>query len=43
MWTLELLQEEIRKRVGNCEREIACLLSDGLDSSIISAYVSIFY
>jgi asparagine synthase (glutamine-hydrolysing) len=40
---LTLLQNGIKKRVENCERDIACLLSGGLDSSIISAYVSRFY
>ena len=40
---LFLLQSAIKKRVENCERDIACLLSGGLDSSIISAYVSRFY
>ena len=40
---LELLKNAIYKRVHNCEREVACLLSGGLDSSIISAYVSRFY
>ena len=40
---LEYLKNGIYKRVQNCEREIACLLSGGLDSSIISAYVSRFY
>ena len=41
--SLEYLKKSIYKRVQNCEREIACLLSGGLDSSIISAYVSRFY
>ena len=41
--TVEYLKKAIYKRVQNCEREIACLLSGGLDSSIISAYVSRFY
>ena len=40
---LEYLKKAIYKRVQNCEREIACLLSGGLDSSIISSYVSRFY
>ena len=40
---LEYLKKAIHKRVHNCEREVACLLSGGLDSSIISAYVSRFY
>lgn len=34
------LQSAVNKRVANCERTIACLLSGGLDSSIISALVS---
>ena len=38
-----MLKESIKKRVDNCERPIACLLSGGLDSSIISAYVKRFY
>ena len=37
------LKKIIYKRVENCEREIASLLSGGLDSSIISAYVCKFY
>ena len=37
------LKNAILKRVENCERQIACLLSGGLDSSIISAYVSRYY
>ena len=37
------LKYAIEKRVNNCERNIACLLSGGLDSSIISAYVNKFY
>ena len=40
---LTYLKKAIYKRVHNCEREVACLLSGGLDSSIISAYVSRFY
>lgn len=40
---VQLLENSIRKRVENCERQICCLLSGGLDSSIISAYVSKFY
>ena len=40
---VELLKQAIYKRVQNCEREVACLLSGGLDSSIISAFVSRFY
>lgn len=41
--TVELLKNSIKKRVYNCERDIASLLSGGLDSSIVSAYVSRFY
>lgn len=37
------LRNSIQKRVNNCERQIACLLSGGLDSSIITAYVNKFY
>ena len=37
------LNEAVEKRVENCEREIACLLSGGLDSSIISALVTRIY
>ena len=37
------IQTAVMKRVNNCEREIASLLSGGLDSSIISAYVCRFY
>jgi asparagine synthase (glutamine-hydrolysing) len=33
------LKEAVKKRVDNCERDIASLLSGGLDSSIISALV----
>ena len=40
---VDLLKKSIKKRVENCERPIACLLSGGLDSSIISAYVKRFY
>ena len=36
-------KEAIYKRVDNCEREIACLLSGGLDSSLISALVCKMY
>ena len=35
----ESLTEAVRKRVNNTEREIACLLSGGLDSSLITALV----
>ena len=37
-----LLLESVKKRVINSEREFACLLSGGLDSSLISAMVSKF-
>ena len=40
---VDRLRQAIRKRVNNCEREIGCLLSGGLDSSIISAYVQKMY
>ena len=33
------LTEAVRKRVNNTDREIACLLSGGLDSSLITALV----
>ena len=36
---LEKLNDAVKKRVDNCERNIASLLSGGLDSSIISALV----
>ncbi len=36
----ESLIQAVRKRVDNTDREIACLLSGGLDSSLISALVS---
>ena len=35
----ESLTEAVRKRVNNTDREIACLLSGGLDSSVITALV----
>ena len=35
----ESLTEAVRKRVNNTDREIACLLSGGLDSSLITALV----
>ena len=38
----ETLLEAVKKRVITCERNIACLLSGGLDSSLISALVSKF-
>lgn len=34
------LNNAVKKRVENCERPIACLLSGGLDSSLITALVS---
>ena len=34
---VQKLKESVRKRVDNCERDIASLLSGGLDSSLISA------
>ncbi len=37
------LTEAVRKRVDNTERPVACLLSGGLDSSLIAALVSKFY
>tara|TARA_B100001027_G_C16267379_1_gene332928 strand:- start:2386 stop:4035 length:1650 start_codon:yes stop_codon:yes gene_type:complete len=40
---VEYLNKAVEKRVDNCEREIACLLSGGLDSSIIAALVSKYY
>ena len=33
----------VKKRVYNCERDIACLLSGGLDSSLVAALVSKYY
>ena len=39
---VDLLENSIKKRVESCERNICCLLSGGLDSSIISAYVARF-
>jgi len=36
---VQKLKESVRKRVDNCERDIASLLSGGLDSSLISALV----
>lgn len=33
------LQDAVRKRVDNTDREIACLLSGGLDSSLVTALV----
>ena len=34
------LIEAVKKRVENCERPIACLLSGGLDSSLVTSIVS---
>ena len=36
---VQKLKEAVRKRVDNCERDVASLLSGGLDSSLISALV----
>lgn len=36
---VQKLKESVKKRVDNCERNVASLLSGGLDSSIISALV----
>ena len=39
-----MINEAVRKRVeGTCERPIACLLSGGLDSSLICALVNKYY
>ena len=35
----DTLQDAVRKRVDNTDREIACLLSGGLDSSLVTALV----
>ena len=40
---VQLFQKSIITRIDNCERDIACLLSGGLDSSLVSAYVSRYY
>jgi len=37
-----LLRESVQKRIHNTERPIACLLSGGLDSSIITALVNYY-
>uniref|UniRef100_A0A6C0KXK5 asparagine synthase (glutamine-hydrolyzing) n=1 Tax=viral metagenome TaxID=1070528 RepID=A0A6C0KXK5_9ZZZZ len=37
---VQKLKEAVKKRVDNCERDVASLLSGGLDSSLISALVS---
>ena len=34
------LRKAVKKRVENCERPVACLLSGGLDSSLITALVA---
>jgi asparagine synthase (glutamine-hydrolysing) len=40
----QLLNNAVRKRVcGTCDRPIACLLSGGLDSSLITALVNKYY
>ncbi len=40
----KLLNRAVKKRViGTCERPIACLLSGGLDSSLITALVNKYY
>ena len=39
-----MINEAVRKRVeGTCERPIACLLSGGLDSSLVCALVNKYY
>lgn len=40
---VKMFKNAILKRVDNCERDIACLLSGGLDSSLISALVCKMY
>lgn len=37
------LEYAVKKRVHNCERDIACLLSGGLDSSLVASLVSKYY
>lgn len=37
------LEAAVKKRVDNCERDIACLLSGGLDSSLITSLVNRYY
>ena len=37
------LERAVKKRVYNCDRDIACLLSGGLDSSLITSLVSKYY
>jgi asparagine synthase (glutamine-hydrolysing) len=39
----ELLMEAVRKRVDTTDRPIACLLSGGLDSSLIASLVKHYY
>lgn len=40
---MKRMKRSVQKRVENCEREVACLLSGGLDSSLISAFVCKMY
>lgn len=37
------LENAVKKRVYNCERDVACLLSGGLDSSLITSLVNKYY
>ena len=37
------LENAVKKRVNNTDRPIACLLSGGLDSSLVTALVSKYY
>ena len=37
------IEDAVRKRVDNTDREVACLLSGGLDSSLIAALVNNYY
>jgi asparagine synthase (glutamine-hydrolysing) len=37
------LEEAVKKRVYNCDRDIVCLLSGGLDSSLITSLVNKYY
>ena len=39
----EYLSEAVKKRVNNTDRKIACLLSGGLDSSLITALVNQYH
>ena len=41
--TYELLCESVHKRIRTSEREVGCLLSGGLDSSLIAAISSRYY